>query len=69
MVECSVNLLSCNTHLMSSDLMRTVIAHLAELQCRPNDNSPHSVRPWELIFPQTKNANGDTIPTYSVSGK
>ena len=68
--EQTTNLLSCNAHLLSSELLRTLIMHLCELQRVPNDNAPHRQRPWELIWPQTKHpTTGVAVPTYNPSGK
>eukprot|EP00730_Choanoeca_flexa_P003006 TRINITY_DN11259_c0_g1_i4.p1 TRINITY_DN11259_c0_g1~~TRINITY_DN11259_c0_g1_i4.p1 ORF type:complete len:1385 (+),score=350.34 TRINITY_DN11259_c0_g1_i4:48-4202(+) len=60
-----VSLSYCNNHLMMSPLLRELIAAMSLLQREPDKNLPHSVRPWQLIYPQ--DANGQ--PEYNPSGK
>ena len=70
MTEQTTDLLGYNAHLLRSELLRTLIAHLCELQRVPNDNAPHRLRPWELIWPQTAHpTTGLAVPTYNPSGK
>lgn len=68
-VEQHANLIASNVHILHIELMRTLVTHFNELQRMPNMNAPHRIRPWELIWPQTINSQGQIIPAYNPAGK
>eukprot|EP00047_Mylnosiga_fluctuans_P005908 m.243568 g.243568 ORF g.243568 m.243568 type:complete len:1503 (+) comp14265_c0_seq1:2238-6746(+) len=64
LLEPEVSVVSTNTHLLQSELMRWLIAIFSTLQREPHPWDAHSGRPWELIYPQR-----DRFPYVNPGGK
>ena len=70
LAEPIVNLNPGNEHLLGSEVMRALLAYAGDLQRSPEDGGLVEVRPWELIYPQVKDAEtGKITPTYNKAGK
>lgn len=67
--EIHTNLVRHNAHLLGSELGRTLVQHLHELQRVDDDNDAHTTRVWERVWPQTKNPGQAPMPQYNESGK
>jgi hypothetical protein len=67
--EVHTNLVRHNAHLLGSELGRTLVQHLHELQRVIDENDAHSARVWEQVWPQVNTQGQVPMPQYNESGK